>query len=89
MSLQESAEAPRFHSFPGTDPANLGRPQVVKVDERVPEATRAALTRMGHTVENLRAWSGGGAVQLIQFDRKSGVLRGGTDPRPGGLALGF
>jgi gamma-glutamyltranspeptidase/glutathione hydrolase len=89
MSLQESAEAPRFHSFPGTDPANLGRPQVVKVDERVPEAARAALTRMGHTVENLRAWSGGGAVQLIQFDRKSGVLRGGTDPRPGGLALGF
>jgi len=28
-------------------------------------------------------------VQLIQFDRKNGVLRGGTDPRPGGLALGF
>jgi len=89
MSLQESAEAPRFHSFPGTDPANLGRPPVVKVDERVPQATREALTRLGHTVENLKAWSGGGAVQLIQFDRKNGVLRGGTDPRPGGLALGF
>jgi len=89
MSLQESAEAPRFHSFPGTDPANLGRPPVVKVDERVPQATREALTRLGHTVETLKAWSGGGAVQLIQFDRKNGVLRGGTDPRPGGLALGF
>jgi len=89
MSLQESTEAPRFHSFPGTDPANLGRPPVVKVDERVPQAAREALTRLGHTVENLKAWSGGGAVQLIQLDRQNGVLRGGTDPRPGGLALGF
>jgi len=89
MSLQESAEAPRFHSFPGTDPANLGRPPVVKVDERVPQAAREALTRLGHTVENLKAWSGGGAVQLIQLDSQNGVLRGATDPRPGGLALGF
>jgi len=28
-------------------------------------------------------------VQLIQLDGESGVLRGATDPRPGGLALGF
>lgn len=89
MSPQESAEAPRFHSFPGTDPVNLGRPQVVKIDERIPEAAREALARMGHTVETLPAWSGGGAVQLIQIDRERGVLRGGTDPRPGGIALGL
>ncbi len=30
-----------------------------------------------------------GAVQLIQLDRENGALRGATDPRPGGLALGF
>ena len=89
MSLQEAVEAPRFHSFPGTDPVNLGRPPVVKAEERVPEATREALTRLGHTVETLGAWGGGGAVQLIQLDREKGVLRGATDPRPGGLALGF
>ena len=89
MSPQESAEAPRFHSFPGTDPVNLGRPQVVKIDERIPEAAREALARMGHTVETLPAWSGGGAVQLIQIDRERGVLCGGTDPRPGGIALGL
>ena len=34
-------------------------------------------------------WKSDGAVQLIQFDRANGVLRGGTDPRPGGLALGY
>jgi gamma-glutamyltranspeptidase/glutathione hydrolase len=89
MSLQEAVEAPRFHSFPGTDPANLGRPPVVKAENRVPEATREALAQLGHTVETLGAWGGGGAVQLIQLDRENGVLRGATDPRPGGLALGF
>lgn len=89
MALQEAVGAPRFHSFPGTDPANLGRPPVVKAEDRVPEAARAALARLGHTVETLGAWGGGGAVQLIQLDRGNGVLRGASDPRPGGLALGF
>lgn len=89
MSLQEAVEAPRFHSFPGTDPVNLGRAPVVKAEARVPEATREALARLGHTVETLGAWGGGGAVQLIQIDHKNGVLRGASDPRPGGLALGL
>ena len=89
MSVQDAAEAPRFHSFPGTDPGSLGRPPVVKVEDRVSEATRGALQGLDHTVETLGAWGGGGAVQLIQIDQSNGVLRGGTDPRPGGLALGF
>ena len=89
MSLQEAAEAPRWYSFPGTDPVNLGRDPVVKLESRVPEATREKLAAFGHNVEILGPWGGGGAVQLIQFDREHGVLRGGTDPRPGGLALGF
>ena len=58
-------------------------------EDRVPQAAREALAKLGHTVETLGAWGAGGAVQLIQFDRENGVLRGGTDPRPGGLALGF
>jgi gamma-glutamyltranspeptidase/glutathione hydrolase len=89
MSLQQAVEAPRWHSFPGTDPASLGEPQVVKVDARVPESSRQALAAMGHTVQTLRPWAGGGAVQLIRFDRERGVLRGASDPRPGGLALGL
>jgi gamma-glutamyltranspeptidase/glutathione hydrolase len=89
MRLQDSIDAPRFHSFPGTDPVNLGRAPVVKVEDRVPQATREALAGMGHVVETLGAWGGGGAVQLIQLDRERGVLRGATDPRPGGLALGI
>jgi gamma-glutamyltranspeptidase / glutathione hydrolase len=89
MSMQQAAEAPRFHSFPGTDPGNLGRPPVVRAEDRVPEESRQALGRLGHKMETLAGWGGGGAVQLIAFDRTNGVLRGGTDPRPGGIALGF
>jgi gamma-glutamyltranspeptidase/glutathione hydrolase len=89
MSLQDAMDAPRFHSFPGTDPANLGRAPVVKMEGRIPEATREALSALGHKVEVLGAWGGGGATQLIELDRERGVLRGATDPRPGGLALGF
>jgi gamma-glutamyltranspeptidase/glutathione hydrolase len=89
MSLQDALDAPRWHSFPGTDPANLGRAPIVKAEQRVPEETRNALTERGHTVETVGPWGGGGATQLIQLDHERGVLRGATDPRPGGLALGF
>jgi gamma-glutamyltranspeptidase/glutathione hydrolase len=89
LSPQEAVEVPRWFSFPGTDPVNLGLPAVVRVEERVTEATRRELMARGHVVETLGPWSGGGAVQLIQVDRARGVLRGGSDPRPGGVALGL
>ena len=31
---------------------------------------------------------GGTAVQLVEVDHARGILRGASDPRPGGLALG-
>lgn len=89
MSLQEAVEAPRWFSFPGTDPATLGEPAVVRLEGRIPEATRRELAERGHAVETLGPWSGGGAVQLIQLDPARGVLRGASDPRAGGVALGF
>ena len=89
LSLQDAVEAPRWFSFPGTDPANLDQPATVRVESRVPEASRAELARRGHAVETLGPWAGGGAVQLVEIDRERGVLRGASDPRPGGLALGL
>ena len=89
LSLQDAIDTPRFYSFPGTDPVNLGRDPSVKAESRMPEKTLAALAELGHKIETSGPWGGGGAVQLIQLDRERGVLRGATDPRPGGLALGF
>ena len=89
MALQDIVDAPRWYGVPGTDPATLDREPVLKIDQRISESVRDALARMGHTVEGIAPWSGGGAVQLIQFDRARGVLRGASDSRPGGLALGL
>jgi gamma-glutamyltranspeptidase/glutathione hydrolase len=89
MSLQQALEAPRWFSFPGTDPATLDQPMVLRMESRVPEATRAELTARGHAVESLGPWHGGGAVQLVERDDATGVLRGASDPRAGGLALGL
>ena len=89
LSLPDAIEAPRWHSFPGTDPANLERPMALRLEGRVPEATRQGLAERGHAVEMLGPWSGGGAVQLIQLDEAAGVLRGASDPRAGGVALGL
>ncbi len=48
------------------------RDPVVKVESRVPEAAREKIAGLGHTIETLRPWGGGGAVQLIQLDRERG-----------------
>jgi gamma-glutamyltranspeptidase/glutathione hydrolase len=89
LSPQEAVETPRWFSFPGTDPVNLPLPAVVRVEERVPDAIRRELAGRGHVVETLGPWEGGGAAQLIQVDSAHGILRGGSDPRPGGVALGL
>ncbi|MDB5902288.1 MAG: gamma-glutamyltransferase [Betaproteobacteria bacterium] len=89
FSLQQAVDSPRWYSFPGTDPVNIDRPPVVRLEQGVPEASLATLEGYGHAIERLGALAGGGAVQLIEIDGRSGVLRGASDPRPGGLALGF
>ncbi|MGH8636032.1 MAG: gamma-glutamyltransferase [Burkholderiales bacterium] len=89
LGLQEAVDAPRWYSFPGTDPANLDREPVLRIDQRIPESVRERLAGYGHRIEELAPWAGGGAVQLIELDRARGVLRGASDSRPGGMALGF
>jgi gamma-glutamyltranspeptidase/glutathione hydrolase len=89
LSLQQAVDCPRWYSFPGTDPVNIDRPPVVRIEHGVPDASIETLASYGHTIERLGALAGGGAVQLIQLDRESGMLRGASDARPGGIALGL
>lgn len=89
LDVQVAAEASRFYSFPGTDPANAGKGFELRVEDRVSEATRADLARRGHRVVPLGAWGTASGVQLIQIDRERGVYLGGSDPRASGLALGY
>jgi gamma-glutamyltranspeptidase/glutathione hydrolase len=87
LGLQESVEAPRWYSLPGTDPATIKQPMTICLEGRIAPTVGQELTARGHTVRMLGPWAGGGSVQLIQLDPQSGVLRGASDPRPGGAAL--
>ena len=89
LSVSEAVEAPRWFSFPGTDPATIEQPLVIRAESRIPSETFRELESRGHVIEAQGPWGGGGSVQLIELDRENGVLRGASDPRAGGLALGI
>jgi gamma-glutamyltranspeptidase/glutathione hydrolase len=89
MDVQAAVEAPRWQSFPGSDPINLPNPYELRVESRYPEETIEELRRRGHTVRVLGPYAAGGAAFLIERDPASGVLLGGADPRSEGVALGI
>lgn len=77
MDLQQAVDAPRFLPLRGS----------VTVEHGIPEATRARLSELGHTV--LEAELPWGGAQAIYIDPDSGVLQGASDPRKDGCALGY
>jgi gamma-glutamyltranspeptidase/glutathione hydrolase len=85
MSPQKAVEAPRWYSFPSTDPEHVGKPFALRIEQRFAAEALAQLQARGHRVEQLGPWAAGGAVQVIQ--REGGTLLGGSDPRAGGVAL--
>ncbi len=89
LDPQAAVEAPRFFSFPGTDPEHEGKPFEIRLENRIPAEVQTDLADRGHRVIPLDSWGSASGIQLIQFDHESGILRGGTDPRVKGLALGY
>lgn len=92
MGLQEAIEAPRFctHSHPNSFEPHESRPGRLTAEGRIPEATTDALAALGHDVERLPELSIGVAgVCAIAADLRTGLLRGGADPRRSGRAMGW
>lgn len=89
MNAQQAVEAPRWLSFPGTDPINLPNDFVVRIESRAGTDVIDELRARGHRVEVLPEWGAGGTAQVIEIDPETGVLQGGSDPRGEGVALGF
>jgi gamma-glutamyltranspeptidase / glutathione hydrolase len=89
MNVQQAIEAPRWSSFPGTDPGNLPNDFKLRVEDRIDKRVISELKKRGHDVEVLGAWDGGGQVQLIEVNPENGVLMGASDPRVEGVALGI
>jgi gamma-glutamyltranspeptidase/glutathione hydrolase len=88
MGVQEAIEAPRWTSFPGTDPANRPAPFELQLEEGFPAATLAELERRGHRLVPQPQWQGGGS-QAILVDQPRGIYAGGSDPRVDGCAIGL
>ncbi len=89
MSVYEAVNAPRWTSIPGTDPAGLKHPVRLRLENRFSDAIQDRLRELGHNLEVVDAWSGGGAVQLIMIDPRTKVRYGASDPRGDGACLGF
>lgn len=88
LDPQAAIEAPRWISFPGTDPVNAHHAFELRIEDRIDPAVRHDLAARGHRIKVLGPWSGGGAAQVIALGR-DGTLQGGSDPRAGGQALGY
>ena len=77
MNVQEAGEAARVNH--GSDG--------VQVESAVPTAVRQELVARGHDVTEKAGTHGG--YQGIRIDSETGVLRGGSDPRKDGVAIGY
>lgn len=89
LNVQQAAEAPRWHSFPGTDPADADEPLELRLEDRIQPEVRRALAAKGHALKTVGPWGARSAVQLIAIDPETGTRLGGSDPRADGCALGY
>jgi gamma-glutamyltranspeptidase/glutathione hydrolase len=81
MTIQQALEAGRFTkgTFEGCD---------VEIESSVPESVRSELAGYGHVLEvQPPRTSHFGYGQAVQFDRKTGVKSGASDPRHDGEAV--
>jgi gamma-glutamyltranspeptidase/glutathione hydrolase len=89
LDVQAAVEQPRWNFNPATYPAELGKPFLLSVEDRLGEETIASLEAMGYPVQRLGAWGAGGAPQVIARDPETGILAGGSDPRAEGMTVGL
>ena len=89
MEPQAAVEAPRWWSFPGTDPASLETPLELRVEAGMPAAVIKELEALGHRVTQRRPGINDGKVQLIVLDPETGALKGASDPRGDGQAAAW
>jgi gamma-glutamyltranspeptidase/glutathione hydrolase len=89
MNIQEAGDAPRFRHDGVSEPTGTKTPDggTLYLENGIdPEVVRALVMR-GHKVS---AGVGGyGGYQGIWIDRKTGVLRGGSESRSDGGAVGY
>lgn len=88
LNAYQAVAAPRWTSFPGTDPISLKAPLELRLESRFPAETAAELLQRGHVLRGVGPWAAGGSAMLIRA-LEDGVYEGAADPRDGGVALGL
>ncbi len=92
MDVQEAIEAPRFatSSFPSSFAPYEYFPGRLNLEGRIDKKTGDELAAMGHKVNWWPEWNWlAGAMCAIVSDTKTGLKRGGADPRRASYALGW
>ena len=79
MDLQEALDFPRVFPNPGGG--------IVDVEDGVPDSVKEQLVKMGHKITPPEKAHGG--AQAIQIDWENGTLRGASEPRKDGCAIGY
>jgi len=89
MGPQAAVDAPRWWSYPGTDPASIETAMELRVEPEMPEKTVEGLQKLGHKVTRRNVGQYDGKVQLILIDQERQVLIGASDPRGDGIATSY
>jgi gamma-glutamyltranspeptidase/glutathione hydrolase len=87
MDVQQAIEAPRW-VLGGTLVSETI--ESLRIESRLPQATREALANLGYDITSLGPWSDRvGVAQAIHLDGERRLIYGGADPRGEGLAIGW
>jgi len=90
MDVQDAISAPRFStwSFPNSFAPFEYLPGVLALEDRFSASVVNCLAELGHTIERWPAFTrAAAAVEAVFFDRTSGFLRAGADPRQPAYAI--
>lgn len=82
MDLQEAIEAPKFSAghFPSSFYPHGASPGLLRLESRIEQPVREALSARGHKVQVQPPYSEG-RVLAVEIDRARAGLRAGADPR--------
>jgi gamma-glutamyltranspeptidase/glutathione hydrolase len=90
MNVQAAGDAPRIEHTGSATPT--GKPAMpdggtVRAEFGIPDSIVDELTKRGHQVERVPV--NGGGYQGILIDPETGLLRGGSESRKDGAAVGY
>jgi len=89
MPVQQAIEAPRFALVAHPNFYKPGAEITVRLENRVPPETIAALKAMGHKIVVVPGWGNIGNLEAIGIDLKTGKMLAGADPRRTMYAIGY